>query len=67
MEKRTFTVPNITCGHCVMAVKNGLNDLEGVKTVEGDPQLKQVEVEWDLPATLDQITATLKAINYPAI
>jgi copper chaperone CopZ len=67
MEKRTFTIPNITCGHCVMAVKNGLNELAGVKTVEGDPQLKQVEVEWDLPATLDQITETLKAINYPAI
>lgn len=67
MEKQTLTIPNISCGHCVMAIKNGLNELDGVASVEGDPELKQVEVEWDLPATLDQITATLKAINYPAI
>ena len=67
MEKQTLTIPNISCGHCVMAIKNGLNELDGVASVEGDPELKQVEVEWALPATLDQITATLKAINYPAI
>ena len=65
MPKQTFTIPNITCGHCVMAVQNGLNELEGVQAVQGDPESKQVQVEWEAPATLDQIQATLADINYP--
>ena len=60
MEKQTFTIPNISCGHCVMAIKNELSELDGVNTVEGDPQSKQVQVEWDVPATLEKIKATLK-------
>jgi copper chaperone CopZ len=66
MEKQTFSIPNITCGHCVMAIKNELGDLAGVKSVAGDPQNKQVEVEWDAPATLDKIKAMLVEINYPS-
>ena len=66
MEKQTFSIPNISCGHCVMAIKNGLGELEGVNTVEGDPQSKQVQVEWDTPATLEKIKATLVEINYPS-
>jgi copper chaperone CopZ len=66
MEKQTFTIPNITCGHCVMAIKNELSELEGVNTVEGDPQSKQVQVEWDTPANLEKIKATLVEINYPS-
>jgi len=66
MEKQTFNIPNISCGHCVMSIKNELTELEGVKSVAGDPQNKQVEVEWDAPATLDKIKATLVEINYPS-
>ena len=66
MEKQTFTIPNISCGHCVMSIKNELTEMDGVKTVDGDPQSKQVQVEWDAPATLEQIKATLVEINYPS-
>jgi len=66
MDKKTFSIPNISCGHCVMSIKNELGDLDGVKTVEGDPETKHIEVEWDAPATEDQIKETLKAMNYPA-
>lgn len=66
MEAKTLEVPNISCGHCVMAIQRELNDLEGVSKVIGDPDKKQVTVEWEPPATLDQIKATLKEINYPA-
>jgi copper chaperone len=66
MEKKLFNIPNITCGHCVMTIKNELSELEGVKEVDGNPEHKQISVEWDAPATLETIRNTLKEINYPA-
>ena len=66
MEKKTFSIPNISCGHCVMAIKNELSELDGIKMVEGDPEAKRIEVEWDAPITEDKIKETLKEINYPA-
>lgn len=66
MEKKTFSIPNISCGHCVMAIKNELSELEGVKSVEGNPESKSIEVEWDAPISEDKIKASLKEINYPA-
>ncbi len=67
MAKETFSIPNISCGHCVMSIKNELNELEGVKTVEGDPGTKSITVEFESPVTLEQIKETLKEINYPAV
>ena len=66
MEKQTFSIPNISCGHCVMSIKNELTELDGVKAVEGSPDDKTIEVEWETPATLEKIKETLKEINYPA-
>ncbi len=66
MEEKTLSIPNITCGHCVMAIKNELNDIEGVKEVNGSIDTKTVTVKWDMPATLDKIKDALKEINYPA-
>ncbi len=66
MEKQTFSIPNISCGHCVMTIKNGLSELEGVKAVEGDPEMKQITVEWEVLTTQEKIQSTLEEINYPA-
>ena len=66
MESKKLSVPNISCGHCVMAIKRELNEMNGVSKVEGDPQKKEITVAWEAPATLDRIKATLKEINYPA-
>ena len=65
MESKTLSIPNISCGHCVMSIKNELGEMEGVTKVEGDPANKSVILEWDAPATLDKIKETLKEINYP--
>lgn len=66
MEKQTFTIPNISCGHCVMAIKNELSEVDGVQTVTGKPEDKTVTVQWEAPATLDKIKKALNEINYPA-
>jgi copper chaperone len=66
METKTLSIPNISCGHCVMSIKKELSEMEGVAKVEGDPSSKSVTLEWDAPATLERIKDTLKEINYPA-
>ena len=66
MQKQDFTIPNISCGHCVAAIKNELSELEGVGNVSGDPGSKVMHVEWDAPATLAAIREKLQEINYPA-
>lgn len=66
METKKFSVPNITCGHCVMTIQRELGEIDGVKKVEGDPTAKEINVEWDAPATLEKIKSTLEEINYPA-
>lgn len=66
MESKELFIPNITCGHCVMAIKNELSDIEGVSDVIGDPDTKTVTVKWKTPATLKAIKDKLKEINYPA-
>jgi copper chaperone len=66
MERKTFSVPKISCGHCVMTIRKELGALEGVRTVEGNPQFKTIDVEWEAPATEAEIRATLTEINFPA-
>ena len=66
MEKQVFTVPNISCSHCVMTIKNELSEMNGIVSVEGDPVSKQVTVTWNAPATRNAIIALLQDINYPA-
>ena len=65
MEKATLSVPGISCGHCVNAIKNALLEMEGIQSVEGDPQNRQVTVEYDSPATMEKIRRALKEIDYP--
>jgi copper chaperone CopZ len=66
MEKAILSIPNISCGHCVMTIKNELNDIEGIVNVEGDPQTKEIKVDWQEPASLEKIKEKLAEINYPA-
>ena len=67
MESHTFSIPNISCGHCTMTIENELKELDGIADVKGNVVDKTVTVQWQAPATMDQIRATLKEINYPAV
>jgi copper chaperone CopZ len=66
MKQEIFSIPNISCGHCTASIERELKDLEGVTSVEGNIEQRSVSVQWQDPATRDQILATLKEINYPA-
>jgi len=66
MAEETFSIPTISCGHCTKAIQDELTDLEGITRVDGRIEAKTVTVQWESPATRDQILDTLKEINYPA-
>ncbi|MCZ2144596.1 MAG: heavy-metal-associated domain-containing protein [Anaerolineales bacterium] len=66
MTNKTYFIPNIHCMHCVMHITNRLNEIEGVESVEGNPQTREVEVEFSSPATEEAILQALAEINYPA-
>ena len=66
MEKQTYHIANISCGHCTMTIENELKEIEGISNVQSDIMAKTVTVQWDAPVTVDRIIDTLKEINYPA-
>jgi copper chaperone len=68
MTTKTVSVPNITCGHCVMTIQREVGELAGVSAVKADKDAKQVTVSWD-PAATDWTTieATMKEINFPPV
>jgi copper chaperone len=65
MNKISLNVPNISCQHCVKTIEFELNKLPGVKTVSASPDLKVTEVEFEEPATEEEIINLLGEINYP--
>ena len=60
-----YSVPNISCGHCVHTIQMEIADLEGVQSVKADQESQVVEIAFDTPATEDSIKALLAEINYP--
>ena len=62
----TLRAPDISCGHCVNAIKKAVTALPGVSTVEGDPNTKQVKVTYEPgQVSLDKIEAAMAEEGYP--
>jgi copper ion binding protein len=65
MTTVTYSVPNISCGHCVHTIQSELGELKGVTSVQADKDTKKVVVVYEAPATADEIENLLAEINYP--
>ena len=65
MATKTFKVPNISCGHCVMTIQREVGELTGVVSVKAEQATKVVTVEWNEPASWEGIKSLLAEINYP--
>lgn len=65
MNTVTYSVPNISCGHCVHTIQTELLELEGVKEVRANADTKNVVIMFDSPANEEKIKALLLEINYP--
>lgn len=66
MTTVTYTIPNISCEHCVHTIKSEVSELPGVKTVDADAQTKKAMITFEAPATEEKIKLLLSEINYPA-
>ena len=60
-----YSIPNISCGHCVNTIQMEVSEVEGVQSVKADQESLVVEIIFDDPATEDSIKALLDEINYP--
>ena len=61
----TYSIPNISCNHCVHTVTMEVSDLEGVKNVVADLDMKQATISFEPPATELGIKDLLAEIDYP--
>jgi copper chaperone len=65
MQTITYTIPNISCGHCIHTIETEVGEITGVKSVEGDQNTKKVTITFDNPANELQIKELLTEIDYP--
>jgi copper chaperone CopZ len=65
MSEKKVNIPNITCGHCVANIKREIEELDGVSSVDGDPETRDVTFKWDAPADWETISSALSEIGYP--
>ena len=62
----TYSIPNISCNHCVHTVTMEVSDMEGVTSVVAEVETQQATISFDPPATEEAIKDLLAEINYPA-
>jgi copper chaperone len=64
--EKSYTVPNISCGHCTATIERELKLVSGVEQVKAHQESKKVEVVVTDPSVLPTVEATLVEIGYPA-
>jgi len=65
MSTVTYSIPNISCGHCVHTIQSEVSELEGVQSVVANQEAKTATITFDVPASEEKIKALLSEINYP--
>ena len=65
MTTTTYSVPSISCGHCVNTIQMEVSEMEGVASVTANAETKMVEIVFDAPATEDSIKSLMAEINFP--
>lgn len=66
MQQKQWIIPNISCGHCVRTITNELTEIPGVAKVSGNPETKEITVEFDERLDIETLLRTLEEIGYPA-
>jgi copper chaperone len=65
MTTVTYSIPNISCGHCVHTIQSEVSELEGVTSVVANQEARTATIVFEAPATEEKIKALLGEINYP--
>lgn len=66
MTQTTLEAPDISCAHCIASIEKAVTKLPGVRFISGDPDGKQVVIEFDPQATdLTAIENAMEEEGYP--
>ena len=65
MTTTTYSIPSISCGHCVNTIQMEVSEIAGVESVTANAETQMVEIVFDAPANEDAIKSLLAEINYP--
>lgn len=60
-----YSIPNISCGHCVHTIQSEVSEIAGVEKVVADQVSKTATITFNAPATEGLIKTLLAEINYP--
>ena len=66
MSSKIYTIPNISCAHCVATIEREVGGVAGVQDVTGNVDSKEVTVAYDDEAALVRVEKLLEGIGYPA-
>jgi copper chaperone len=65
MTKKTFNVPDMSCGHCKAAVEGALNKRSGVERANADIVKGTVEVSYDeSTVTTEDLLGAIQEAGY---
>jgi copper chaperone CopZ len=67
MTTVTYSIPNISCNHCVHTIQTEVSELAGVSLVKADVNTRTATIVFDAPADEKKIQSLLADINYPAV
>jgi len=67
MTNKTYTVPDISCGHCVATIRRELALTPGVQIVSANADTKKISLEADTDDILRKAERVLTEIGYPPI
>ena len=67
MITKTYSVPNISCGHCVNTIQTEVGELEGIQSVTADAATKVVKITFDTSTDEAAIKNLMAEINYPVV
>ena len=65
MNTVTYSIPNISCGHCVYTIQSEVGEMEGVQSVIASQETRQATITFSDPASEKEIKDLLASINYP--
>ena len=64
--QETFSVPDVSCGHCKSAIESALRPVEGVAQAAVDVEARTVTVSYDgATVSRDRLISHLANAGYP--
>lgn len=66
MNKVTFSIPDISCGHCTSSIEKGLLSLSGIHSIISSIEDKTTIIEFDDSVSISQLIEELDNIGFEA-